>query len=71
MINGVKLPEADLRGRAFPYNNSNIHFVGPALIEGKVYRMNVWINFNLQGREYIRVTFEKTETEENVPFLEN
>lgn len=59
MINGVDIPNADNRGRAFPYNNSSEHFVGPALVDGKLKRVSVWINFSDNGRMYLRMVFDE------------
>jgi len=65
MINGVTLPEADMRGRAFPFNATGPHFVGPALVGGVLYKMKVWQNVSREGRSYLRVLFELPTEEES------
>ena len=64
MINGVQTPDADLRGRAFPYKDTGPHFVGPALIRGELFEMKVWKNVAPNGREYLRVVFDVPSQEE-------
>lgn len=67
IINGVNLPEADNRGRAFPFKDSSTHFVGPALVNGQLYRMSVWLNKSHEGRSYVRAVFEEIQAESQVP----
>jgi hypothetical protein len=59
IINGVNIPAADNHGRAFPFNQSEQQYLGPALVGGKLYRMMVWLNVSKDGRSYVRVTFEE------------
>lgn len=59
MINGTNIPEKDNTARAFPFNESENHFVGPAVVDGKVYRMSVWMNTAPNGRSYLRAVFEE------------
>lgn len=67
MINGVQIPNADNRGRAFPWKESNTAFVGPALVDGKLWEVRVWINLSEGGRTYLRMSFsEPTKETENV-----
>jgi hypothetical protein len=48
-----------MRGRAFPPDNSDgPAFVGPAVVDGQVYRMAIWKNISRDGREYLRIVFE-------------
>lgn len=63
MINGVQIPDADMRGRAFPYKDTGPHFVGPALVEGKLYEMKIWQNVAPNGRPYLRVVFDLPQPE--------
>lgn len=67
MINGVQIPNADNCGRAFPWKNSNIMFVGPAFVNGKLWEVHVWINISENGRTYLRMSFNEPNKEpENV-----
>jgi hypothetical protein len=58
LINNVNIPEKDNTGRAFPFNDSEEHFVGPAVINGEVHRVSIWINKSSNGRSYLRMVFE-------------
>lgn len=52
-----------MRGRAFPFkgqNNSGV-YEGPAVIEGKLYRMMIWENKSVTGSPYLRIVFEPFE----------
>lgn len=54
-----------MRGRAFPNKfGDGPAFIGPALVDGKLYRMAIWKNVSQDGREYLRVVFEAQEPEE-------
>lgn len=66
IINNTNPPSVDNRGRAFPYRESHTHFVGPALVGGKLFRMSVWWNTSIEGRPYLRVVFEEPSDEEKV-----
>ena len=59
------MPEADNRARAFPFNESTTHFVGPAVVDGKLWRVSVWINQvnGQEGRSYLRMVFEEPDEE--------
>lgn len=57
-INGVNIPAADNRGRAFPYKDNDFHFVGPALVDGKLWRVSIWLNQSTNGRSYVRMQFD-------------
>lgn len=61
MINGSKMPEADNRGRAFPYKDTGPHFVGPCLVNGQLIVIKVWENQTQDGRKYLRFIFDKPE----------
>lgn len=65
MINGVQIPNADNRGRAFPLKESNDHYVGPALVDGKLYQVDVWFNLSESGRPYVRMMFKQPEEKQN------
>lgn len=58
MINNTNIPEKDNTGRAFPSNDNDQHFVGPAVINGLVYRVSIWVNKAPNGRSYLRLVFE-------------
>lgn len=59
MINNTQIPNKDNTGRAFPFNDDATHYVGPAVVNGVVYRMSVWLNQAPNGRSYVRATFEE------------
>ena len=61
LINGIKLPEADMRGRAFPYNTHGPHYLGPCIVNGTTYVMKIWENKTQEGRSYLRIVFETPE----------
>lgn len=61
MINGVQIPGENNRGRAFPFKNDDTHFVGPAIVDGKLFRISVWLNTSKDGRPYVRIVFEDSE----------
>lgn len=48
----------DNTGRAFPYKNDENHFVGPALVNGKLWRVSIWVNKSINGRSYLRMQFD-------------
>lgn len=58
MINGVNVP-MDGRGRAFPFKDREDQFLGPAVVDGKLWRMMIWLNKTNEGRSYLRVSFEE------------
>ena len=54
----MQFPEGDNRARAFPFNGEHNQFLGPAIVDGKPYRMMVWYNIAQNGNPYLRVVFE-------------
>ena len=59
IINGVSIPNADMRGRAFPNRRDDgPKYIGPAVVDGQVYRMAIWENESVDGRTYLRIMFE-------------
>jgi len=61
MINGSNIPDADNRGRAFPYKETGPHFVGPCIVNGVLMVIKAWRNTTADGREYYRYVFDKPE----------
>ena len=65
IINGIKFPDANNRGRCFPpdetegYNSPD--FVGPAIVGDVKYRVAVWVNHTTGDRPYLRLVFEPFE----------
>ena len=61
IINGIHLPDADNRGRVFPYNEAGPHFVGPCIVNGQTLVVKMWENHTQQGKKYFRLVFETLE----------
>lgn len=58
-INGVNVPDANNRGRVFPYQESGPHFCGPAVVNGVLMVVKVWQNtVPSNGNPYFRMVFE-------------
>lgn len=60
-INGINIPTADNRGRAFPYKQEGPQYCGPCVINGKELVVKVWINKSSVGNTYLRMVFESFE----------
>ena len=54
----MQFPDGDNRGRAFPFNGESSQFLGPAIVDGKLYRVMVWHNVASNGNPYLRMVFE-------------
>lgn len=63
MINNIATPTVNNHGKAFPFNDNPTHFVGPAFVDGKLYRMSIWLNTAMNGRPYLRTVFEEVYNE--------
>lgn len=61
MFNGSKIPDADNRGRAFPYKETGPQFAGVCLVNGHLMVIKVWENSTQDDRKYLRFIFEKPE----------
>lgn len=68
IINGIKFPDANNRGRCFPPDetegSSSPDFVGPAIVGDAKYRVAVWVNYTTGDRPYLRLVFEPFTTQE-------
>lgn len=51
-------------GRAFPFKEHENQWLGPAVIDGKVWRMMIWLNMSKDGRSYLRIAFEEPNEDE-------
>ena len=60
IINGVSIPQEDNRGRAFPYKDTGPHYMGPAIVNGKLMTIKVWENVAENGRKYLRFIFDES-----------
>ena len=60
-INGASLPDADNRGRVFPFMESGPHFAGPCVVNGVLMVVKLWENQTTEGRKYYRMIFETPE----------
>jgi len=66
MYNGVQKPNLNNTGRAFQNEDNDTHFIGVALVGGKVYRTSTWLNEAQNGRKYIRTIYEEEQEITNV-----
>jgi hypothetical protein len=60
----VQFPDGDNRGRAFPFKDTKNQFLGPAIVDGKTYRVMLWQNTATNGNVYFRMVFEPYTPEE-------
>ena len=57
-INGANIPDADNRGRSFPFMEGGPHFAGPCIVNGTLMVIKAWENTTADGRIYLRYVFE-------------
>ena len=60
-LNNIELPQAEGRGRVFPYNPNGPHFAGPVMINGEIKVIKLWENRTFDDRPYFRVLIESVE----------